>query len=192
MRFIETMKLENGIILNMDLHKARSQETLLHHFGIERSLPFEQLVPEGMKLKEGIFKLRVLYSKEIEEFSIEPYIAREIKKLKIVEGGDIEYQYKYEDRTAIINLLNKKVDCDDILIIKNGFVTDTSYTNIVFEDGEKLYTPDTFLLNGIKRRQLLNAGIISEKAIRAEDIANFSGYYLINSMMERLTVQTIC
>lgn len=191
MRFIETMKLENGIILNIDLHKARSQETILHHFGIERSLPFEQLVPAEMQQKRGVFKLRVVYSKDIEAFSIDPYVPRTIKRLQLLDGGEIDYRFKYEDRSAIEKLLGLRADCDDILIIKEGYVTDTSYTNVVFAKGVDLFTPDTFLLNGVKRRSLLRDGVIKERKIRVEDIKDYDGCYLINAMLELYPVSFV-
>jgi len=191
MRFIETIKIENGQIPNLDLHKERAQETILFHFGVKKMLPFEQLVPEEIGQTKGLFKLRVVYSKDIEEFRIDPYVPRTVNKLRIVDGGDIDYRFKYEDRSAIDMLLGLKEDCDDVLIIKNGFVTDTSYTNVVFAKGEDLFTPSTFLLNGVKRQHLLKEGQIREREIRVDDIKGFDGCFLINAMLELYPVSFV-
>ena len=81
--------------------------------------------------------------------------------------------------------MEQRNDCDDILIVKNSLITDTSYTNVVFEDSnEKLYTPTSTLLPGTKRKQLLDAGIIHEKKIHVNDIKLYKGVYLINAMID--------
>lgn len=48
-----------------------------------------------------------------------------------------------------------------MLIVRDGWVTDTSFTNVVFEDaGGGLYTPETCLLEGTRRQSLLDEGRI--------------------------------
>jgi 4-amino-4-deoxychorismate lyase len=73
---------------------------------------------------------------------------------------------------------------DEVIIIKNGCVTDTSYTNICFFDGKEWLTPDTPLLQGTMRRYLLDKGVIREVRIRRKDIQYFKKVSLINAMME--------
>jgi len=184
MRFIETMRVERGRIMNLDLHVDRSLMTIFHHFGVSRRLDFESLIPGNIVDKDGVFKLRVVYSSEIEEFSIEPYTPQIIKSLRVVDGGMIEYRSKYEDRNAIARLKMLKGNCDDILIVKQGFVTDTSFSNIIFSEGDKLFTPTTYLLNGTKRKKMLLSGLIAERAIRVEDIGQYDNCWMINAMLD--------
>ncbi len=75
----------------------------------------------------------------------------------------MNYEFKYQDRTIINSFLTGINDVSDILIIKNGLLTDTSFSNIILFDGEKWITPDTYLLNGVKRRRLLENNEIIEK-----------------------------
>jgi len=74
--------------------------------------------------------------------------------------------------------------CDDIIIVKNGFVTDSFAANILFLDGVQWITPTTPLLNGTKRQFLLDQGIIAEKEIREEDIRTYQKVGLINAMID--------
>ena len=81
-------------------------------------------------------------------------------------------------------MLRQKDDCDDILIVQSGCITDTSYSNVVLFDGESYYTPDTYLLNGIRRQQLLASGKIKERRITPAMLSHFERLYLINSMLD--------
>ena len=62
-------------------------------------------------------------------------------------------------------------------------MTDTSFTNVVFESDKGLFTPSTYLLPGTKRQTLLKERVIKEKVIRIEDIEDYRKLYLINAMM---------
>ena len=185
MRFIETIKIENGIAHNLDLHLERASKTCFHHFGVRTVLSFDTIINEiRSSCNEGIYKLRIIYTGKIEHYTIEKYEPKIVKTLKIVDGGNIDYSFKYEDRLPLNKLLDLRGDCDDIIIIKNGFVTDTSFSNLVFLDGGQLFTPASFLLNGIKRQQLLKDGKIKEKEISLEDINKYSKVFMINSMLD--------
>jgi len=73
---------------------------------------------------------------------------------------------------------------DDILIVKRGLVTDSSYANIVFRRGKHWYTPWSALLKGTQRTKLLERDVIHEEEIRVEDIETFETFKLINAMLE--------
>jgi 4-amino-4-deoxychorismate lyase len=133
------------------------------------------------------------YSNHIENIEISPYIKRTIKKLKIVDlnAADVSaeyrsfnYEFKYQDRTLINSFLTGIDDISDILIVKNGSLTDTSFSNIILFDGEKWITPSTFLLNGVKRRYLLENNKIAEEKVSLDDIGRFQKISLINAMLD--------
>ena len=185
MRFIETIKIENGIAQNLDLHLERASNTCFHHFGVRAVWSFDRIINEiKSSHNERVYKLRIIYSGKIEHYTIEKYEPKIVKTLKIVDGGNIDYSFKYEDRLALNKLLDLRGGCDDIIIIKDGFVTDTSFSNLVFLDGGQFFTPASFLLNGIKRQQLLRDGKIKEKEINLEDINKYSKVFMINSMLD--------
>lgn len=109
---------------------------------------------------------------------------RKIGSLRLVDGGNIDYRYKATDRSALTALLDQRAGCDDILIVRDGKITDTSFSNVVFEDaGGGLYTPDTCLLKGTRRESLLDAGIIRECPITVDDIRRFRKVLLVNAMI---------
>ena len=64
------------------------------------------------------------------------------------------------------SLFQIRQDKDDILIVKNGLLTDTSIANIALYDGNDWYTPLHPLLKGTKRAELLDKGVLKEKEIK--------------------------
>ncbi len=183
-RLLETIKIKDGVMQNVFLHNQRMNNSRLMLFGKDNFINLEEEIDLEDDDFEGIFKCRVLYSNAIEIIEILPYQIKKINSLKMVFDDSISYAHKFEDRKDISNLYLKKENCDDVLIIKDGFVTDTSYCNIVFDTGTKLITPSTPLLKGVKRQQLLNEKIIEEQEIKHTDIKLFNKAFLINSMFD--------
>ena len=183
-RLLETIKIKDGVMQNVFLHNQRMNNSRLMLFGKDNFINLEEEIDLEDDDFDGIFKCRVLYSNAIEIIEILPYQIKKINTLKMVIDNSISYDHKFEDRKDIANLFLKKENCDDVLIIKDGFVTDTSYCNIVFDTGNKLITPSTPLLKGVKRQQLLNEKIIEEQEIKQTDIKLFSRAFLINSMFD--------
>ncbi len=191
MKFIETIKVENGKVHNLELHKLRAQNTINHFFCFKPEFNFEALLPENAETLPGLYKLRVIYSQEIESFTYEPYSPRNVRSLKLINCDTIEYNYKFEDRSQINELLKRRDNCDDILIVKNGLITDTSYSNILFLENKKLFTPASCLLKGVKRQSFINCKHAIERDLKVEDLKHVDDVFLINSMIEPLRIEYI-
>lgn len=181
--FIETIKIKDGVFYNLPLHIARLERTAIHFYGISPSLNLsEDIIP--LSLRKGIVKCRITYSSTIESIEFEPYVFKYLSSLTLVEDNDIDYTYKAVDRSRINTLYSCRGKGDDILIVKNGLVTDTSYANVVFENANGLYTPSSYLLGGTKRQFLLENGIVKEMVISKDDVISFSKIYLVNAMID--------
>jgi 4-amino-4-deoxychorismate lyase len=125
----------------------------------------------------------VIYGKqEIKSVGFEPYLPRIVKSLRLIEDNKISYNYKYTNRGSLNELLTKRERYDEILIVQKGFITDTSYSNIIFFDGKKWHTPSTPLLRGTMRCFLLDNNLIEETEIRVPDLKTFQKSRLINAM----------
>jgi 4-amino-4-deoxychorismate lyase len=101
-----------------------------------------------------------------------------------VEGDAIDYHVKFFDRSRLESLYALRGDCDDIIIVKNGLVTDTSMSNLIFLDGARWITPAEPLLAGTCRERLLSEGNITAATIRPKDLDHFIGVKLINAMRD--------
>ncbi|MGC8765207.1 MAG: aminotransferase class IV [Brevinematia bacterium] len=182
-RFIESICLKDGKLQNIEYHNARLNRTIKEVLNKDTDFKLENLISISKNLQNGIYKVRVIYYKDIEEIEIQPYNFRRRDTLKIV-FSDLNYRYKYEDRNILNRLFEKRGGCDDILIVKNDRPTDTFASNIVFFDGERWFTPVFPLLRGTKRQLLLDKKIILEKDIKLSELKNFKGFRLINAMLD--------
>jgi 4-amino-4-deoxychorismate lyase len=133
---------------------------------------------------KGLYKSRILYDQRTMEITFSPYIARPPQSLKVVDDDHIEYDLKFADRSAIDRLFQRRGRCDDILIVRNGRVTDSSVANVVFRKGAKWYTPASPLLKGTMRQGLLDQKNIQEEEISKKDIRSFETFKTINAMLE--------
>ncbi|MCK9312308.1 MAG: aminotransferase class IV [Bacteroidales bacterium] len=183
-RLIESIKLKNRQLQNIEWHNRRFNEARAQLFGRNDYVDLQQLIVVPESLQDNIYKCRVLYNMEIESVEFQLYIPKRVKRLQLVEDNKIDYKYKYENRQEINHLLAKKGQADDILIVKNGCITDTSYSNIVFFDGKHWVTPDTFLLNGTKRQLLLSEYQIDMAHITPSDLKRYTLAKPINSMLD--------
>ena len=196
-KFIETIKVFNGDTPDIKEHVQRVRATLSHFYSKSKEefdlilSVSEILEREREKISNGLFKLRVVYSDRFISGTLIPYMPKTIKRLKVVECDAIDYPFKFENRSSIESLLSYKDECDDILIVKNGEITDTTYSNIVFERMGSLYTPESYLLAGTKRAALIRKGLVREVKIRPCDIDRYDKAYLINSMLDLYPVEEI-
>ena len=183
-RLVETICLKDGKLLNIFYHNKRFNETRKILFDRKDFLNLKEVVKIEDKYSCGTYKVRVIYTSEIEEIEFLPYNFQQKKTLKILHCDEIEYSFKYEDRTKLDSLFKNRGECDDILIVKNGFITDSHSANVVFFDGEKWITPSTPLLKGTKRQYLIDNGIIREEELKLKDLRFFKGFYLVNAFFD--------
>ncbi len=182
--FIETMKAVDGIIENIEYHNRRLNATRRHFWHDAEAVDLQSAVCPP-PLQPGVLKARIVYGRHgISEVTFTPYAMRNIRSLRLVDGGDITYTYKSTDRTALNRLAEQRGGCDDVLIMRHGLVTDTSFANIAFYDGTRWKTPQQPLLKGTRRAFLLDNGIIAEADIRAEDIGNYRKARIFNAMID--------
>lgn len=190
-RIIESIKLQNRQLQHIEWHNKRFNETRHQLFGMHGDINLLDVIEIPEHLSNEVYKCRVLYQKDIEVVDFLLYVPRVVSTLQLLEVNDIDYPFKFEDREIFNILMSKKGQADDILIVKNGFITDSSYSNIVFYDGEKWITPDTYLLNGTQRQYLLSKKIISEAKITKNDLMNFPLAKPINAMLDFETTPSV-
>ena len=180
---VETIRIENGKILNISFHNERMTRSLYNIYGLLRNPELEKIIEVPETAANGIYKCRVLYDDKTTEVEFLPYSFTQVRSLKIVFSDEICYPNKYINRDKINRLLDKRGECDDILIVKFGKITDSSCANVILRDNEgRWVTPSSFLLPGTRRANLLKSGLIEEADISFSDISKYTELKLINAM----------
>lgn len=180
-QFIESIKVEDQDIFLLELHQKRVNQTFAH-FGKEGSIDLGKIFKNLEHDEDGLFKLRLSYDldKRIRTQMI-PYAIPEIQSFQLVENNSFDYSFKFEDRKEL-EKMKMKSKAEEIIIIKNNHITDTSFSNILFLKGKDWFTPTTYLLNGVQRQNLLKHKKIKETEVTLQNIKQFSHFQLINAL----------
>ena len=158
--FIETIRIDHGKACNLSRHNRRLNDTRAHFWPESTPLQLRDHL-SSLGCEAGIVKARVVYGeKGIEDVSYSPYTMRHVHSLALIQADHIDYTYKSTGREPLNRLFALRGACDDILIVKQGLLTDTSIANIALSDGTHWYTPAHPLLKGTKRAALLEEGIL--------------------------------
>jgi len=196
-QLVESIKLKDGVIQNLEYHQMRMNRSMDELFPKGEKINLATVISIPDNFASGIFKVRVLYGNSVQKIEIEPYTFRTIQSLKVVHHESIDYHLKYTDRQILQKLFAQRENYDDIIIVKNGSVTDSFAANLLFFDGETWVTPNSPLLKGTKRQLLIDQGFVFEKKIRVEDIRSYQKIGLINAMIDLeempvIAVEKVC
>ncbi len=176
---LETIRIEEGEIHNLGYHQKRCNKSRQILFDSHDVLDLSSCIDAP---KSGLYRCRILYAEQLHSIEYIPYTPKEIHSLKIV-SLEIEYSLKYANRDALNALLASNKDVDEVIIEKEGFLTDTTISNIAFFDGERWVTPLNPLLEGTMRAKLIDEGFLHPKEIKKEDLQNYSQVALMNAMI---------
>lgn len=175
-QYFETIKTLDEEVLNLQYHNARVARTI----GLNINL-HDYIFPPC----EDLLRCKLIYD-ESGVLSVEyfPYQKREIKSFKLVFDDSIDYSKKKLDRSGIDRLFAQKGECDEIIIVKKGLITDTSIANIAVLDDGIWFTSKTPLLEGTTRARLLDEGLIKERDIDIDMLKSAQQIALMNVMID--------
>lgn len=181
--FIETICYEQGNFQQIGLHNDRFNRTRQQFFWIQTNSQLELLLSVPAHLNNETVKCSVTYGIEIVNIEYNLYKIRPVHSLQMVSCDTIDYSYKYSDRTSINTLFELRGQSDDILIIKDGLITDTSYANIIFRKDEIWYSPKNPLLRGTRLGNYIREGRVTPALLHPKDLTLFSEARIINAMI---------
>lgn len=191
-QLLETIKIIDGKIMFPSFHNSRIEKSVKMLFNKTIIYDVSKLIKIPIAYQKGTVKCRFIYDEYSFKYDFEVYKKRKISSLKIIECSDIDYSFKYLNRDSLEKCRSLKSDCDEIIIVKDGLITDTSFSNLIFFDGKEWFTPKSYLLNGTCRQRLLNENHIKELDITIFNISDFVGTKLINAMLYPDDTEMIC
>ena len=178
--------VNNTFLETIAAHDGEAQHLTYHQERLNRALQNSSLYDLKMLLDVPSNKLtrcRVVYNSQEIKIEYLPYTPRDITSLQLVQANDLIYNHKYADRTALDQLTSKRHGADDVLIVQDGYITDTSIANIAFYDGETWYTPTKPLLEGTTRARLIDEKQLIIRPIKVDDLKHYQGFALLNAMI---------
>jgi 4-amino-4-deoxychorismate lyase len=178
----ETIRIKDGIPQFLDWHEKRMMFARREIWHIKDPVNLKEVVYVDRDFAQGTVRCNVIYGPDIRAISFRKYEKKQIKSLKLVACDTIDYHLKFHDRSLLKELLETKGTADEIIIVKDGCITDTSMSNLIFRDADAWWTPSTPLLKGTTRERLLSEGTILEKRITPQDLGLYKGCKLINAM----------
>jgi 4-amino-4-deoxychorismate lyase len=181
---IESIKYLNGEYCNLFYHEQRMNRSLKLLCGVQEYFNLEEFLKNVDAPKSGLYKCRLVYDDVAKDIEFIPYTPNTISRLRVVEHDRVNYEFKYCDRKTIEKLFSLRKDCDDVLIVKRGLITDSSYCNIVFKTNNQWITPWSPLLKGTQRQKLIERNVITQEEITVKDLKSFEKFKLINAMLE--------
>lgn len=185
-QFIETIYWRNDEMPLLYWHEQRFAKTQMAHFGKKIHLSLSELItlksPRSL-LHNQVYKIRVLYTENDVSIEFQPYQKKEINRLHVVGNDTIDYSFKYSDRASLEQMRIPFEQDEEIVIVKDGLLTDTSFTNIALFDGEKWQTPKMPLLEGTQRAFLLEQKTITPAPIAVDNLHRYTTIRLFNAMV---------
>lgn len=178
--FVETIRLEDGIPQGLDYHQERFERTR-HAMRWQSPLQLSDYLPKS-NLPMGRCKWRIVYDEEVTEVSITPYTPRPISRIKLVEA-DIDYIHKAIDRSGLEACFAQRGDADEVLIVRDGLLTDTSIANIALGDDQGQWlTPAHPLLEGTMRASLIEQAVLMPYDLTTESLSRYPYIRLVNAL----------
>jgi 4-amino-4-deoxychorismate lyase len=184
-KLLETIKIENKKPFFLEYHNERLNKARKEIFGLKNEIDLKEhlIIPADKKL----YKLRVIYSKEIEKVTLAPYKIVTPKSFRVVKF-DGNYNYKYLKRDEINRLKEENKDVDEIILLKENKIGDTTIANIaLFLDG-KWFTPKNPILEGVTRKRYLKLGLLRERDLFIQDLKKAKKIALLNAMVDFLVL----
>jgi len=176
MNYFETIKCNDNEVYNIHYHEKRIANTIGKNINL-----LEYIYPPN----DHLLKCKVIYSQdEVIDVSFVLYNKRHLKTFQIIIDDTINYKYKYENREHINNLFLKKDTADEIIIVKNNLITDTTIANIAIFIDNQWYTPKTPLLLGTTRQRYIDNGKLKEKDIDIKMFKEATKIALLNAMID--------
>ncbi len=178
--FFESIAIINGKPRNLPYHQARVETTLRAFHLTPNSVSLQNLIDNLTLPTQGKYKLRVFYNATNTKTELSKYIPRIIQKVFFKLDNTIEYPFKLTERSCL--------DCgsnnpnSEFIFIKNGYLTDSRFSNIILWDGNKWLTPANPLLQGTMRSSLLENKEITEDLIAANSMIRFKHFKFINAL----------
>lgn len=181
--FIETICIEAGRACSLDRHNARMNRTRAVFYPDAPPLDLAHLLHTLPSLPMQRHKWRVPYGLDFGLHELTPYAVNPPRTLRLVACDEVDYTHKRADRSALAAVLVHAQGADDVLIVKQGLLTDTSIANIALCIDGNWFTPERPLLPGTTRERLLEEGLLQTAPLTPDSLCLCTRIRLFNALV---------
>ncbi|WP_292656146.1 aminotransferase class IV [Nitratifractor sp.] len=177
---LETIRIEEGRPLHLEYHNRRFNHSRRKLFGATEDLDLADFLTDIPPA--GLWRCRVLYTLYMERVEYLPYTLRLPHRFALAEF-ERDYAYKYADRSVFERLKREHPEAEELLLYRQGLLTDTTIANIALRRDNVWYTPARPLLEGTTRQRLLEEGRLQLAEIPCDALDAFDELALMNAMI---------
>ena len=175
----ETIAIIDGIPQNLAFHLARMDNTIEKLFQKMSVFNLEEIIQVSTEYQNGLIKCRIDYNQQDFNIIFSAYQRREIRNYQCVYLDNLDYTFKYTNRTIFEDI---KMTKDEAVIIQDKKVTDCRIGNLIFLKDGIWYGPKNYLLKGTQLSRLLSENRVQLKEINADEIHQYEKVMMINAM----------
>lgn len=179
-QLFESIRSQGGKLFLMDYHQKRMAKSYRSFYGNSCPFVLDKII-QPVDLND-VYKIQFFYDESNFKIKISLYQSKIIETLKLIEIGEFNYGEKRTNWTLIDHFFEQRENCDDILMLKKGWLTDLSYANILLWNGTHWVTPADPLLHGVQRQYLLDQQKIIAQRIHKNELNKFSHFQWINAL----------
>lgn len=175
----ETIAIIDGIPQNLSFHQARMDNTIEKLFQKTSVFNLEEIIQVPTEYQNGLIKCRIDYNQQDLNIIFSVYQRREIRNYQCVYLDNLDYTFKYTNRTIFEDI---KMTKDEAVIIQDKKVTDCRIGNLIFFKDGIWYGPKNYLLKGTQLSRLLSENRVQLKEIYTDEIHQYEKVMMINAM----------
>lgn len=191
-KLLESLKLKNGVIDLLESHLTRmGQSAAYFGYPFDKQKIKNALLKKAGAKKVGLLKMRVLLD-EKGNLEVETHSITEETDTKWVHLSSTpvpkNHIFLYHKTTNRLVYHEKRAGnehyFDTLLWNEDGFVTEFTNGNIVYQMNGEYYTPPIKdgLLPGTYRERLIKNKVVQERSLRIKDISCCEKIWFINSL----------
>lgn len=193
--YFETLLAQDGSVRHFEYHRQRMERTLrANGLTVPHSDWFVRLEQElaGLaKERESPSRLHVDYDGSTWSVQTGSAPSRPIRTLRLVEDNRISYPYKSTDRSQLDRLFALRGEADDVLIVKEGHLTDTSIANLLLLRHGEWFTPRQLLLLGTTQVRLVDELHLQFVPIAPRELECYEQLWIINALRRNQIVRVV-
>jgi 4-amino-4-deoxychorismate lyase len=182
MFLFESIRVDNGQIPLLNFHQKRVDISYSSVFKKVNTYNLQECIKPFLK-KDGIQKCRFIYDDKKYRIEIIDYQIIEPKRIGWLRiDPNFNYSFKYYDRNFFNKIKESYSGFNEIILVKNDLITDSTYCNLIVYAKGKWIVPQTCLLNGVERTRIISAYNFPIEPITIDEFLSAKEYKLINAM----------